>query len=530
MLYNRRTLNENMEDVDPVTTTVRTTEIKVFALFLALAAVSRVHTFFLTVIDWDETTYALLASSLLHGHLPYTQIWDNKPPLLYLVYALFQLISGDSVFSIRLLAVVFTAGNAYMIRRIGLRFWTDGRPMLAGLLYLAVSLTNGGLSANSEHIFMFFALTGFWLLLAKPRHAGDGYTRMAWAGFFFGLAFQVKYFALTDTLAGLAGYVLCVPPGGWRALRDRSVRTALLITCATFGAVSLLVVLIIWLCGIWPQYWDANFVANSTRAVLIRWDLQVVADSLIRQLRTHPLLWICFAIQVFTVIRGRDSFPRFRTACILWIILDFLAILSTRSFYHHYYLPLFPGLCLLSADCLQTVWRWLKRAGQLDRVAQIAVALLVVLPLGWQIYAAYRFSVAHTVARPPARLFQYWDTPAEVADYLRARLQPGETIYVADYHHVIYFLLHVDPPTRYVGPPFVIGFEDMDRIAGVDGIAELDRIMARQPAFVVTARGYGLGRPEYYEALDAHLSRSYTLDGRIGPVAIYRRVHPAPTP
>ena len=51
MLYNRRTLNENMEDVDPVTTTVRTTEIKVFALFLALAAVSRVHTFFLTVID-----------------------------------------------------------------------------------------------------------------------------------------------------------------------------------------------------------------------------------------------------------------------------------------------------------------------------------------------------------------------------------------------------------------------------------------------------------------------------------------------
>ena len=35
----------------------------------------------------DEGIYQVIAQAINHGHLLYRDIWDNKPPLLYLVYA-----------------------------------------------------------------------------------------------------------------------------------------------------------------------------------------------------------------------------------------------------------------------------------------------------------------------------------------------------------------------------------------------------------------------------------------------------------
>ena len=52
----------------------------VFAGFLALTLWLRRFTYVLSALDWDESLYLLMARSLLEGHLPYTAIYDNKPP------------------------------------------------------------------------------------------------------------------------------------------------------------------------------------------------------------------------------------------------------------------------------------------------------------------------------------------------------------------------------------------------------------------------------------------------------------------
>src|SRR5579871_405313 len=38
----------------------------------------------------DEGVYETVGMGLSHGRLLYRDIWDNKPPLLYLLYAFFQ--------------------------------------------------------------------------------------------------------------------------------------------------------------------------------------------------------------------------------------------------------------------------------------------------------------------------------------------------------------------------------------------------------------------------------------------------------
>src|SRR3990170_8712352 len=55
----------------------------------------------------DEGVYATIAQGLLDGQVPYRDLFDNKPPLVYLWYALSFLLFGESVVAPRIVAAVF---------------------------------------------------------------------------------------------------------------------------------------------------------------------------------------------------------------------------------------------------------------------------------------------------------------------------------------------------------------------------------------------------------------------------------------
>ena len=63
----------------------------VASYLLLLAIIVRLPFFFKDVIDWDESTYILMGQSVLDGHLPYTELWDLKPPGAFLIYAVSML-------------------------------------------------------------------------------------------------------------------------------------------------------------------------------------------------------------------------------------------------------------------------------------------------------------------------------------------------------------------------------------------------------------------------------------------------------
>src|SRR3954470_21255697 len=53
----------------------------------------------------DQTIYALVGDGVLHGKMPYRDLWDFKPPGIFLVYALAQGLFGRGMVAIRLLEV-----------------------------------------------------------------------------------------------------------------------------------------------------------------------------------------------------------------------------------------------------------------------------------------------------------------------------------------------------------------------------------------------------------------------------------------
>src|SRR3990167_3716315 len=79
---------------------------KTDTIFLSLASVVFVILRFPSIFEphWygDEGIYEIIWIAINNGRVLYSEIWDNKPPLLYLIYALFN---GD-LFYIRFASLI----------------------------------------------------------------------------------------------------------------------------------------------------------------------------------------------------------------------------------------------------------------------------------------------------------------------------------------------------------------------------------------------------------------------------------------
>jgi len=74
-------------------------------------------------IHMDEQFYLLVGEGMRHGELPYVDYWDRKPLGLFLIYWVIRLLGGDGIIQYQLVATLFAAATAFVIRTIARR-WT----------------------------------------------------------------------------------------------------------------------------------------------------------------------------------------------------------------------------------------------------------------------------------------------------------------------------------------------------------------------------------------------------------------------
>ena len=122
----------------------------------------------------DEAGYANTAWLFLHGSTLYKQVWNNKPPLLFLSYAVALLTFGPSEFGIHILSFATEALAIACVYAIGLRLTTVRRAFLMSLaaaVCLGIPLFNGDLSLPENFLIGFTSLAFLSALKAyKDRH------------------------------------------------------------------------------------------------------------------------------------------------------------------------------------------------------------------------------------------------------------------------------------------------------------------------------------------------------------------------
>ena len=184
-------------------------------------------------------------------------------------------------------------------------------------------------------------------------------------------------------------------------------------------------------------------------------------------------------------------------------------------FFQHYFLMWLPPLSVLAG---LGAWCFARLARPGWRRFAYALTILAVVGHSWLGAFVPRLDRGIGIALP--------DPVREVAAAIRQELAPGESIFVANYHPVVYFLAGAEVPTRYIFPAHLTG--DFHRLTGIDTDQEVGRVLGTAPRFIVIDRGWWWSmRPEAAAQIAAALDESYELAETVaeerGPVEVWRR-------
>lgn len=150
----------------------------------------------------DEGIYQVIGVALRHGRLLYRDIWDNKPPILYLLYAFFN---GDqpTVRFFSLVTGIYAIFVFYYISKLLLkRTAVSINTTLLFTVLFGLPLLEGNI-ANAENFILPLSLTAILLVLTYGNQKKQRlwYVKLFFAGVLLGVAFLLKVVAIFDLAA-----------------------------------------------------------------------------------------------------------------------------------------------------------------------------------------------------------------------------------------------------------------------------------------------------------------------------------------
>src|SRR5512133_129106 len=145
----------------------------------------------MTLPSRDSGVFLYVGWRLLSGDIPYRDVWDHKPPLIYFVDALGISLTPGSLWGIWLLQFVFIFFTLYLIYRVlDEEFGTLAA--LAGTIVLISGLQKVLEKGNvTEEYALVFQALAFWFFLRAWKSDFPIRTSF-WMGILAGFAFNFK--------------------------------------------------------------------------------------------------------------------------------------------------------------------------------------------------------------------------------------------------------------------------------------------------------------------------------------------------
>jgi len=426
-------------------------------LFLILAVALRALSFGYSVIDHDESTYIVIARELLQGKIFYIDVWDTKPPGIFLIFMGILKLGGPLVPMVRLTAALVIGISAFLLFLSALR-WGHKRAAaaLAGFSYiLMTSVHEWNFAANSEIFFNFFTVLGLWFFLARPRTYLPFLTGLA-----FGLGFIIKFYVLFDLFALWLFHLFTAKGRGYSGSPGSLAKYSLGMALGFLLPFSVLMAYFA-SAGLFPEFRFATFglPGNYVSPFRIQRALGFFSE--------FHLVYLPFAITALLLIfRGSDR--RLALLGTLWMGMVWIIVILPGKYFHHYYFQLLPPLAFLMAAAPDPAIRMSKLfAGRARTVLPIMLALVI----AWSLSLQYRKYIART------------DHPREIAAYLEHRMSPQDKLYT-NYATILYASLQRSPLHRYVHPTLITDKNHVKAV-GINVPLVMQNVTGQRPEWLV---------------------------------------------
>ena len=431
--------------------------------------------------DVDEQLYSLIGNQMLHGAVPFVDLWDRKPWGLFALFAAFHAVGGPGSAAYQVAGALFTLAGAVMIFHLA-RAQADRMTAAAGAaLFVVLCTINDAHSGNSEVFFipLLIAMAVLVRDIDDPRAVGRAFVAMLIGG----IALQIKYTIIP----------LCLFFGMW-ALWGQWQRGMklwrLAMLAAAFGVLGVLPTALVsagyWATGHWDAYVFANFVSFFDR-------LPAATG------RVHPLMLAYLGLQLSLSWLGfraaqrvwPEGLPRHYVFVIGWLAAAVATAYLPATVYRHYLAALIPATALLALPLFHRV-----PSDRINRAALLPVAVfLLIVP--------YQYWVSHQNRAATFRLAE------AISPHVGTK--PGQCLLVFDGPTSLYTLTNSCLPTKLIYPDHLNNALEMNALE-MRQEDEVRRILATRPPVIVTA-GQAL-TPQNYAAkdqVDAAIAQGYRL-------------------
>ena len=451
------------------------------ALILAIAVATRIVSWWNPVAHVDDQFYMLVGQELLNGHWPYIDVWDRKPPGLFLIYAGIAAIGGGSIVVMNLVATAFAFATAVTVRQLALRFADPASALLAAITYLMVLPLYGGQNGQSPVFYNLF-IAGAVLLLLRAAEAGEK-RRIAGSAFaamlLCGLAMTVKQTSFVE--GGFVGLAYL-----WLLRRQQTNAAVLAVQALAMIAIALaptlLCIAAYWLAG--PEA-AGEFIYANFISIFQRDSFSILA----RVAGFGLLLLYLFPLFIMSGIGAVRQWRSCRTSPATLVLLGWLTsacagYLTVPAFFDHYALPLVAPLCVAAAKFYE------GRSGRLFFAGYMVFCLIEGSVIDWN------------GNRAEAARYEHIRATVDEARH-------GGCVYVADGPSRLYSDFPECRPTRYLFPDHLVLITERQAV-GVDTADEVASIMAREPEVVVTRKARMGRQPiEIQAILSGRLKQAY---------------------
>ena len=475
---------------------------KTVLLILVIVSVFiRFPFFFRDYVDRDESTFILMGQSWVNGHLPYTQLWDLKPPITFLYFAIIIKLFGKSFLAIRFFGAVmvaltslFTYGIATKITSKKIAFWA------AIFCVFFQSLFGSLQGVMSEHICTFFFVAGLYILFLK-----DDRKWFFTSGLLLGLSVMTKLNMAYPVLS-LGLYFL------YEGFHEKQVSKN--IVNLVFMGIGFLVT-----------------IAFTVMPYYLQGDIQICWESIYEAplaysegkfhspWRTLPYVGtiaILFGAGFYLkLIDWKSKKLQLLTVVVVGILISYVQSGKVNG---HYLIQLYPfilvplGMAVAKLPPIQKKYR------------PVVIILLILIPM--ESYLEYVNIFSNRLEKGSFYNGEGIDVPRYIMDN---KLETSN-IFFTEYH-IGYWVLDESPPTKPATHPSNITREElfpyMDNPRET-GIEELKYIMeVIQPKTLVAREGkeiFDKKLVDYNTYIDAYLDKHYTLTATVGRGLIYQRL------
>lgn len=478
---------------------IRASNGMIFLVLLTGSFLLRLPFFFRDYIDRDESTFILMAQSMVDGYLPYAQLWDLKPPLLFIIFSIPISLFGKSLLAVRITGWLVVSGISFFTFLLGNRADHRLTGIAAGIACMFLMSLGGSVQGvMSEHFSVFFLLPAMLWLATPPSGI-----RFGLAGFFLALAVLCKSnLVIVLPVLGLFLIYKAWPKSG--AIYRLPI--LFLILGGTLGILSS--VLPYWLTGQFTLWWDAVVKAPLAYSEVAR----VSSSFYLFYFLLGFVLWRAFQKGWLKIDSGEIQLL---TVVLIGILLAFL---KGGRINGHYLLQFYPIAFILLFSALRRTF---------PKVLPLFTGgiffWMVLLPVeSYMEYAALLKNHRDTGQ-------WYNGEGVVVPQYLQRKYPNQKNVFFLEYH-IGYWLMDARPPSPVVTHPSNLCRTSLyPFIPGSHGDSEseiryiMDTI---QPQIIVKRKGKAIFDPQYMienAEIDSYLLTEFYKDTTLGRAEIYLR-------